>query len=98
MACGSPIAGRSGIYVPKCIPLAAVFILKKAGHNRLLPMSRREAVLALYGEAVKSARDTEFNSRVLDCVLSLEREIEIRELECLPHRSAVECILQKQKG
>ena len=98
MACGSPVAGSSQIYVPKCIPLAAVFLLKKAPHNRLLPVSQREAVLALYSETVKSARDPEFNSRVLDCVLSLKKETEVYLLECLPHKSAVECILQEKEG
>ena len=98
MACGSPMAGTSGIYVPQCIPLAAVFMLKKAGHNRVRCLSQREAVLGLYGEAVKSARDAEFNSRLLDCILSMKEEIPIYSLECLPHKSAVECILQETEG
>ena len=98
MACGSPVAGTSGIYVPKCIPLAAVFMLKKAGHNCVRPLSQREAVLGLYGEAVKSAWDAEFNSRLLDCILSMNEKIPVYLLECLPHKSAVECILQETEG
>lgn len=98
MACGSPVAGTSGIYVPKSIPLAAVFMLKKAGHNRVLPLSQKEAVLGLYSEAVKSARDAEFNSRLLDCILSMKEKTSIYSLECLPHKSAVECILKETEG
>lgn len=98
MACGSPIAGSSQIYVPKCIPLEAVFMLKKAPYNRISPVTQREAVLALYSEAVKSKTDTEFNSRVLDCILSLKKNADVYLLECLPHKSAVECILKQKEG
>ena len=98
VACGSPVAGSSQIYVPKCIPLAAVFLLKKAPCNRLLPVSERSAVLALYSETEKSNSDTEFNSRLLDCILDLKKETDVYLLECLPHKSAVECILQEKEG
>ena len=98
VACGSPVAGSSQIYVPMCVPLAAVYLLRKAPHNRVLPVSQRDAVLALYGEAVKSTADTEFNSRLLDCILTLQKEIVVYSLECLPHKSAVECILQEKEG
>ena len=98
MACGSPIAGSSGIYIPRCVPLASVFLLRKAPANRVAPVTQREAILALYSEAVKSARDADFNSRLFDCIASLKREINVYSLECLPHKSAVECILQTTEG
>lgn len=98
IACGSPIAGSSEIYVPKCIPLASVYMLKKAPCNRLLPMNQKDALLALYAEAVKASDDVGFNSRLLDCVLTLQKQTDVYSLECLPHKSAVECILQKIEG
>lgn len=98
MACGSPIAGSSEIYIPKCVPLAAVYLLKKAPANRIDPVSQREAILSLYSEAVKSARDADFNSCLLDCIVSLNRKTDVYSLACLPHKSAVECILQTREG
>ena len=98
MASGGPVAGTSGIYIPKSIPLAAVFMLRKAGYNHVRPLSQREAVLGLYGEAVKSARDARFNSDLLDCILAMKKDIPVYLLECLPHESAVACIFEETEG
>ena len=55
------------------------------------------AVLGLYGEAVKSARDAEFNSRLLDLIEKLRVQVPVLSLACLPEKSAVECVLQNNE-
>lgn len=98
MACGSPIAGSSEIYKNKTAPVAALYLLKKAPHNRVTPIASRSAVLSLYSEAVKSKQDADFNVRLLDLLVSMEKKLPVFSLECLPEKSAVECILETTEG
>ena len=98
MASGSPVAGSSGIYRNEAAPVAAIYLLKQAPSNRLLPVSHRTAALSLYSLAVKSEDDPDFNSKLLDLVVSFEKRLLVFSLECLPERSAVECILNIEKG
>ena len=98
MASGSPIAGSSEIYRNETAPVEAVYLLKQGPENKVLPISRRTAALSLYSLAVKSERDSDYNSKLIDLVVSLEKQLNIFSLECLPEKTAVECILTKQKG
>lgn len=98
MASGSPIAGSSGIYCQDTAPVAAVYLLKQGPKNIITPVSRRTAALSLYALAVKSDDDPDFNSKLLDLAVSFEKQLKVFSLECLPEKSAVECILKNQKG
>lgn len=93
IAHGNPIAGSSGIYNNDAAPIAAVFVLKKGLCNQITPVSGRNALLTLYSEAIKSIWDDEFNKNVLDLVAQLQKITPVKKLECLPDKSAVECIL-----
>lgn len=97
MASGSPIAGSSGIYCKDTASVAAVYLLKQGPQNVIAPVSRRAAALSLYGLAVKSEDDPIYNSKLLDLAVSLEKQLKIYTLECLPEKSAVECILNNRK-
>ncbi|MBQ7415961.1 MAG: hypothetical protein IJW14_02860 [Oscillospiraceae bacterium] len=92
-AYGSPVAGSSGIYENEGAPVAAVFMLNKAAHNRLAPLTKRSALLALYSEAIKCAADPAFNTRLLDLLQMLLSAVPVLSLECLPEKGAVDCIL-----
>lgn len=98
MAYGGPVAGSSGIYRNLSAPIAGIFLVKKAPHNRVTAVTPRNAVLALYSEVIKSASDEQFNAAVLDLTVDLVKQTPVFALECLPERGAVECILQHMEG
>lgn len=98
IAHGSPVAGSSGIYERDSAPIAAVYLLKKEKENRIIPIPMRSALLALYSEAIKDKKDPEFNKKLLDQIEKLLACVPVRTLACLPEKSAVECILQKEEG
>lgn len=98
MASGGPAAGSSGIYRNETVPVAAVYLLKQGAENRLEPVPKRAAILSLYSQAVKSSRDADFNSQLFDLATTIERQLAVFSLECLPEKSAVECILNNRKG
>lgn len=98
LASGSPIAGSSEIFRNVTAPVAAVYLLKQAPQNRITPLSKRAAALSLYALAVKSDNDPNYNSKLLDLALSFGTKLEAFTLECLPERSAVECIINNRKG
>lgn len=97
-AWGSPVAGSSGIYENLGAPIGAIFILNKAPQDRVLPLSRRAALLALYSETIKSGTDPAVNIRLLDLLEQLQASVPVLSLECLPEKSAVDCILSYLEG
>lgn len=96
VAHGSPVAGSSGIYSNDSAPIAAVFLLKKSLSNQIVPMSGRAAFLTLYGEAIKSVWDTQFNICILEMAELLQKHSPMYLLECIPDKTSVECVLKKQ--
>lgn len=98
IAHGSPVAGGSGIYEQDSALIAAVYLLKKDKQNRIIPVPMRSALMALYSEAIKDKKDPAFNSRLLDLIEKMLARVPVRSLACLPDKSAVECVLQKEEG
>lgn len=99
IAYGSPVAGSSGIYENLGAPVAGLFVLQKAPYDRVAPMTKRAALLALYSETIKSTSDGAFNTRLLDLLEQLLSSVPVQSLECLPEKSAVDCILSHlEKG
>lgn len=98
IAHGSPVAGSSGIYERDSAPIAAVYLLKKEKENRVTPVSMRGALMALYSEAIKERKDPAFNGKLLDLIEKMLACVPVRTLACLPEKSAVECVLQKEEG
>lgn len=95
IAHGSPVAGSSGIYNNDSAPIAAVFLLKKSLRNHIAPVTERAALLTYYSEAIKSNWDDAFNIHVLELAERLQKQTPMYLLECLPDKTAVECILEK---
>lgn len=93
IAYGSPIAGSSGIYRNICAPVAAIVQLEKGSENTITPMTMRDRYLLLYGEAVKSDWDADFNRSLLRLASSYPQRTEYVRLHCLPDPSAAECLL-----
>ena len=93
IAYGSPIAGSSGIYRNICAPVAAIVQLEKGSENTITPMTMRDRYLLLYGEAVKSDWDADFNRSLLRLASSYPQRTEYVRLHCLADPSAAECLL-----
>ena len=93
IAYGSPIAGTSGIYRNICAPVAAIVQLEKGLENTITPLTMRDRYLLLYGEAVKSDWDANFNSSLLQLAASYLQRTEYVQLRCVPDHSAAECLL-----
>ena len=98
IAHGSPVAGSSGIYEQASAPIAAVYLLKKEKENRVIPIPKRSALMALYSEAIKDRKDPAFNTKLLDLIEKMLICVPVHTLACLPEKSAVESVLQKEEG
>lgn len=93
IAYGSPIAGSSGIYRNLSAPVAAIAHLEKASCNRVSDVSKRDAFLLLYSEAVKSNWDSMFNQRLMSVLESYPMNTRIVKLQCVPDASAADCLI-----
>lgn len=96
MAYGSPVAGSSGIYEKGGAPIAAIYLLKKDKENSIAPVPPRIAMLSMYSEAIKCSRDPGFNGRLLELIEKLLMHVPVSTLACLPEKSAVECVIQRE--
>jgi hypothetical protein len=92
-ACGSPVAGSSGIYKNIRVPLAAVFMVEKSHENATERLSKRNAFLHFYQNAVKSAWDETFNNSLMDVIEGAAAQVPMFELQCTPDLRAVRCVL-----
>ncbi|MGM9642997.1 MAG: hypothetical protein ACI3XI_07290 [Eubacteriales bacterium] len=92
-AYGSPIAGSSGIYRNAGAPVAAVIRIAKSNVNRISRLDARSGYTLLYSELVKSTWDSSFNTSLLNLVEKVIKTTPMLALECLPDRSAAECVL-----
>ena len=93
-AWGSPMAGTSGIWRNLSAPVAAIVILEMAAEISARIISRREAFIFLYSEAVKSDDDPEYNKKLLGKIDSITQNTKMIRLSCLPDQSAAEYLLR----
>lgn len=93
-AYGGPIAGSSGICKSVSAPVAAIVQLEKGDKNEITPLTSRESYLLVYGEAVKSDWDTDFNRRLLQIAADYPQRARYVRMNCTADRSAAECLLQ----
>lgn len=92
LAYGGPIAGSSGIYVNKSAPVGAIFQLEKGERNEVRPLTKRDAFLLLYSEAVKSDWDPEFNKKLLKIIETIPNKTNLTHLTCLPNHTAADFV------
>ena len=67
---------------------------QKAAENSARIISRREAFIFLYSEAVKSDDDPEYNKKLLGKIDSITQNTKMIRLSCLPDQSAAEYLLR----
>lgn len=90
---GLPIAGSSGVFLNRTLPLAAVFAVRKASENRVTRLSHEEAFQAVFSEITINNWNKEFVLGAVDFSLELSRQVPVYRLECRMDEGAVEAAL-----
>lgn len=90
---GLPIAGSSGVFLNRTLPLAAVFAVRKASENRVALLSHEEAFQAVFSEITINNWNKEFVLGAVDFALELSRQVPVYRLECRMDEGAVEAAL-----
>ncbi len=89
---GLPIAGSSGVFINRSLPLKAIFVLKKSDHNKVSQLSGLEAFQAVFSELTINMWNASFVSDAMDFVNELISIVPIYRLECDISREAVEVV------
>lgn len=98
IAYGSPTAGTSGIFNNVCAEVEDIFMLEQGAENHLEGLKKRDAMIALYSQAIKSSFDEQYNISVLNLIEKIIDTTGIYKFKCLPDKSAVDYILDYKKG
>lgn len=94
-ACGLPYAGSSQICHDADLPCRAIVILRQAKENRLMRLSAREAVPALYPELSVHEWEKAQVEAAASLLLNLLRDIPVYRLDCLPDEGAVRLLAKE---
>ena len=94
---GLPFSGSSNICKNISAPLAAVVCLGQAKENLIRKISAREALVALLQGNYRSGITNESSHRTIDILEKLCSTVPVYRLDCLPDKTAVEC-LEKELG
>ena len=87
-AYGTPWCGKDGINKNEKAPLAGICFVKKADHNRIRRLSRREAMEKILAQTIRRFPDALELDRMLGYMESLLEKIPVYELENLPEEAA----------
>jgi len=87
---GLPIAGSSGVFTNRSLPLAAIFVVNKASINRAVPMRAADAVTALFAQLTSHSWDTDYVTSTLDFAMLLASTVPAFRLDCTISPEAVE--------
>lgn len=81
----------------KCLPLGAIVFLEHGEKNCISRINGRIALKLLMGQIFMDSWDYEMIAGITEIVVSLLKDIPIYSLQCVPDRSAVECLKRKLK-
>ena len=87
---GLPIAGSSGVFTDRSLPLAAVFTLQKADNNSVVRLKGKEAVYAIFSQLTVNMWNSEFVQDALDFSIYAASRVPIYRLSCNISQEAVE--------
>ena len=82
MACGLPVAGSSGIFVKKSLPVRAVVTLKKASDNSTRKAEISEALKEVYYNMIVNKWDSVFSSEAVSFAAEILNHIYVYISEC----------------
>lgn len=94
---GLPIAGSSGVFINRSLPLKAIFVLKKSAHNRVQQLTGLDAFQAVFSELTINMWNPAFVSDAMDFVNELISIVPIYQLECTISQDAVEAAREVMK-
>lgn len=89
---GLPIAGSSGVFINRTLPLAAIFTVKKAPENTVRRLKGKEAFLAVYSQLTINLWNEAFVQDALDFSMLVAERIPIYELSCTISEEAVNTV------
>lgn len=95
IAGGLPFAGSSNICKNISAPLSAIVCLGQAKENVIRKMSASEAFIALMQGNYRSAMSISASQKVTDVIENICRNVPVYKLDCLPDKSAVECLARE---
>lgn len=90
LAHGLPIAGSSGVFVNRSLPVRAVFVVKKAPHNRTCRLTQQEAFEAIFSELTVNTWNHSFVLACVDFAMEMAARVPVFRLECQIDPGAVE--------
>lgn len=94
---GLPFAGSSKICKNISAPLMAVVCLGWAKENLIRKLSEREAFVSLLQGNYRSGLTKESSQKTIDVIEKLCSTIPVYKLDCLPDKTAVECLEKELK-
>ncbi len=94
---GLPFSGSSDICENISAPLWAVVCLGQAKENKIIKMNSREAFVALLQGNYRSGITNASSQRTMDVLEKLCSTVTVYRFDCLPDKTAVEC-LKKELG
>ena len=89
---GLPIAGSSGVFLNRSMPLAGIFVVKKAGVNRVTPRVGMEAFQSVYSELTLNMWNQDFVGDALDFADAVIEAVPVYTLECTISEEAVSAV------
>lgn len=90
IAHGLPIAGSSGVFLNRSMPIRAVFIVRKAAEDRAVRMSQQDAFQALFSELTINTWNHPFVLSAVDFAMDMAVRVPVFRLECRIDEGAVE--------
>lgn len=86
---GLPIAGSSGVFLNRSLPIKAVFVVKKALQNKALRLTEQEAFQAIFSELTINTWNHPFVLSAVDFSMEMAARVPVFRLECRIDQGAV---------
>ena len=90
MVHGLPIAGSSGVFKNRSLPLKAIFMLEKAPVNEVIDLPPSKQFLKVFEQLTVHTWDREFVTAATDFTAELIRHVPVKLLRCRPDSEAVD--------
>ena len=94
---GLPIAGSSGVFTNRSLPLSIIFRVQKSDVNRVSVLTDEEAFQAVFSELTINLWNDRFKLAAVEFAMRLCQEIPVYRLECRMDEGAVDTALRELK-
>ena len=93
-ACGWPVCGSSEICHNEDTPIRAIVMLSQSDGNEIRRLSPMHAFSQLYSQITVNRWSRSFQTRAMDLIEELIRDVPVYHLACTISREAVDCLDQ----